>query len=376
MLVSTTVTGMPAAAKHIAMPPPMVPAPITAARFTSRALEPAMSGTLAASRSAKKIWRWAFDWSPATSSRNSCRSSRERIRDRKRQCAAQRFHRRGRGILPLRALDVRRRSRFEDRDIVARLRKLVVAVAHQPQRPPLGCRPPCERDGGGQEITRHHVVHQAGLVRLRGADRFAGEDHRHGLIHADQPRQPLRAAGARDDAELDLRQPETRARRGDAEMAGERQFQPTPERGPVQGRNDRLADGLDRRNDVGQHGLARRLAELGDVGAGDEGAPRTGNHDCRHGRIAASAHKHVLQRSADAMAQRVDGGIGDGDDRHVAVISQISKVGQSVCSSWGARRLETVHWGSVSWQRLAACIMPGRPKRHSWRPTLPPGAHP
>ena len=33
-----------------------------------------MSGTLAASRSAKKIWRWAFDWSPATSSRNSCRS--------------------------------------------------------------------------------------------------------------------------------------------------------------------------------------------------------------------------------------------------------------------------------------------------------------
>jgi hypothetical protein len=59
--VSTTVTGMPALAKHIAMPPPMVPAPITAARAISRGLVPAgRSGIFSASRSAKKTWRCAF----------------------------------------------------------------------------------------------------------------------------------------------------------------------------------------------------------------------------------------------------------------------------------------------------------------------------
>ncbi len=53
--ISTTVTGMPALAKFMAMPPPMVPAPITAAFFTSLAgVSDGTSGILAASRSAKK----------------------------------------------------------------------------------------------------------------------------------------------------------------------------------------------------------------------------------------------------------------------------------------------------------------------------------
>ena len=52
---STTVTGIPALAKFIAMPPPMVPAPITAAFLISLAgVSAATSGILAASRSAKK----------------------------------------------------------------------------------------------------------------------------------------------------------------------------------------------------------------------------------------------------------------------------------------------------------------------------------
>ncbi len=53
--VSIRVTGIPALAKDIAMPPPMVPAPMMATRATLRPLVP--SGTpaiLAASRSAKK----------------------------------------------------------------------------------------------------------------------------------------------------------------------------------------------------------------------------------------------------------------------------------------------------------------------------------
>ncbi len=55
-------TGMPALAYAIAMPPPIVPAPTTAARVMSIAgVSCGMSGTFAASRSAKKRWRSARD---------------------------------------------------------------------------------------------------------------------------------------------------------------------------------------------------------------------------------------------------------------------------------------------------------------------------
>ena len=53
---------MPAFAYVIVMPPPIVPAPTTAARLMSRAgVSFGMSGTLATSRSAKNRWRSAFD---------------------------------------------------------------------------------------------------------------------------------------------------------------------------------------------------------------------------------------------------------------------------------------------------------------------------
>ena len=61
--VSITVTGMPALAKFMAMPPPMVPAPMTATRFDrARRRVGGHVGDLGASRSAKKAWRCACDW--------------------------------------------------------------------------------------------------------------------------------------------------------------------------------------------------------------------------------------------------------------------------------------------------------------------------
>src|SRR6266705_1045311 len=72
---SITVTGMPALAKFIAMPPPMVPAPMTAALLISRVgVSAGTSGILAASRSAKKKYRCAFDSDELSSSTNSSRS--------------------------------------------------------------------------------------------------------------------------------------------------------------------------------------------------------------------------------------------------------------------------------------------------------------
>ncbi len=68
---------MPAFAYDIAIPPPMVPAPTTAARVMSLAgVSFGTPGTFAASRSAKNRWRSAFDSVETT---HPAKSSRSRI---------------------------------------------------------------------------------------------------------------------------------------------------------------------------------------------------------------------------------------------------------------------------------------------------------
>ncbi len=67
---------MPAFRKFIVMPPPIVPAPITAAERTGRVgVSSGISGILLAARSPKKLCRKAFDSVVSTSSENSRRSS-------------------------------------------------------------------------------------------------------------------------------------------------------------------------------------------------------------------------------------------------------------------------------------------------------------
>ena len=74
--VSSTVTGTPMLAKFIAMPPPMVPAPITATDLTALCgVLDGTSGTLAAARVAKKTCLNAFDSVLFSSSTNAARSS-------------------------------------------------------------------------------------------------------------------------------------------------------------------------------------------------------------------------------------------------------------------------------------------------------------
>ena len=66
-------------------------------------------------------------------------------------------------------------------------------------------------------------------------------------------------------------------------------------------------------------GGCERLAELGDVGAGDERAARAGHHDRFHARVVARLLEAFHQARAHAMAQRIHGRIVDGDDGDVAV---------------------------------------------------------
>ena len=105
-------------------------------------------------------------------------------------------------------------------------------------------------------------------LQLLDRRRVAGDDELQRPFRPDQARQALRAAGARQEAELDLGQADAGAGRGDAVMAAERELEAAAERRAVDRRDDRLADALDRLDDLDQPGRAARLAELRDVGAG------------------------------------------------------------------------------------------------------------
>ncbi len=75
--ISRMVTGMPAFRKFIAMPPPMVPAPMTPTFLMSRTgVSAGTSGILVVARSAMKAWRKAFDSGVNISAVKASRSRR------------------------------------------------------------------------------------------------------------------------------------------------------------------------------------------------------------------------------------------------------------------------------------------------------------
>src|SRR5205823_323373 len=70
---------------------------------------------------------------------------------------------------------------------------------------------------------------------------------------------------------------------------------------------------LDQVEHLVEAGLPRRLAELGDVGAGDEGAPGAGDDDGADRRVGDRLGDAVTQPLAHVLAQRVDGRVVDGE---------------------------------------------------------------
>src|SRR4051812_6842102 len=81
-----------------------------------------------------------------------------------------------------------------------------------------------------QLVVRHHRVHQPELLGLVRADRVAEQVQLERLALADEPRQTLRAAEARDDPEVDLRLAEGGRLGRDAEVARHRQLAAAAER--------------------------------------------------------------------------------------------------------------------------------------------------
>ena len=177
-------------------------------------------------------------------------------------------------------------------------------------------------DGG-----RHELVHDPELERFPGALDLPGEDDVERGTGADQPRQPLAAAGARQEAKLHLGQTELGLGvvGRDAVGAGEREFEPAAQTRAVNPHDHRLGE----RRDPAQHlvaigreafGFGRRgeLDELLDVRAGDEvvGLARK-----ERDRLGTGLGREPLERRVELVLHRprddVDGVVGEieRDDR-------------------------------------------------------------
>ena len=196
-------------------------------------------------------------------------------------------------------------------------RAVTLDVPHTGQAPSLrhGTQGEAERAGGEAAflVAVRHRVDEPQFQRLVGGDVLTAGDHLERPRHTDQPRQPLSAAAARQDAQLDLGQAEPRFRVGHPEVAGHRHLEASAQGRAVDGGHERLGRLLDHSPHLVRVRGQARLAELSDVSAGDE-CPTAADDDrslhlrvvghCRHGRREPLAH---------VLAQRVDRWIVDPD---------------------------------------------------------------
>src|SRR5262249_55061084 len=207
----------------------------------------------------------------------------------------------------------------EDLGLAARGGDLVAQVTHLAQRSLLVDDALGERNRARAEVALDDLVDQTEPLRLFAADGIAPDDHRQRLVDADEPRQSLRPAGTRDETELDLGLAEPRRLHRDTPVTRHRHFEPATERGAVNGGDDRLRAALDDLLHLRQRRLLRRLAELGDVGAGDERAPGARDDDGGCSGITGGLADRVAQALTDVLAERVDGRIVHGDDGHATL---------------------------------------------------------
>ena len=145
----------------------------------------------------------------------------------------------------------------------------------------------------------HFMDHARALGVIRAPGR-AGAHRRHRRLNADQARQPLGAAAAGEEADLDLRQAELDLRViGDhAIVAGQRQFQTAAQRQAVDRRGDRLAAGLQR----AQGSVQLPACIIGFL------QRTTGQHAAGHvAEVSAGAEAARLARSQDGA---LDGVVG------------------------------------------------------------------
>ena len=211
-------------------------------------------------------------------------------------------------------------DRLEDFRMAAGRLELVRAVAHLFQRRLFGDE--TARVGERRFVQLAFLgklVDDAQFLGFARAERRSRENDVERLLDPDETRQALRAAGARDEAELDLGQAAFGGRHGDPVMRGQRHLESSAERGSVQRGDDRLRRVLDPIEHVRKVRRGGGLAEFGDVGAGDEGSPCADDHDRLDGAVRFGRLDPLLEAVAHGLRQRVDRRRVDRDRRDVSV---------------------------------------------------------
>jgi hypothetical protein len=172
-----------------------------------------------------------------------------------------------------------------------------------------------------QQIPGGNPIDESRRHGRLGADRLAVGAHLERQLAANQPRQALRTAGSRNDAEQHLGLPQPRVARRDPIVAGHRQLEPAAKRMTMNRRDQRLRRVLERQQDPVDPArtLERRIAGLEgveglDVGAGDEGRALADQDNRVHRRIRRRARHSIADRLADTGGERVHRRVVDRED--------------------------------------------------------------
>ncbi len=167
-------------------------------------------------------------------------------------------------------------------------------------------------------VTAAEPVDEAKRERFFRAGVAAAQDQIEGGLRADQARRTLRAACARQQAELHFRQTELRAVHGEPVVRRQRHFQAAAERGAVNGGHHRLRTCLDAVAYIRQRRRHRRLAELANVRARDEVAPGADDQHGFDGFVGIRGFDGGEQAAPHVGGQGVDRCVVDGHQQDFA----------------------------------------------------------
>jgi hypothetical protein len=173
---------------------------------------------------------------------------------------------------------------------------------------------------GATELgLRHQPIDEPQTPRLVASHGLAGQHHLHGGAHPRDTHAANRAAEARVDAELHLREPQREGLAGDADAiaAGEGQLEAAAEGKAVNGRDTRagepgqaIEDLLTAMDELVAAGGVRDAREFLDVGAGDEAALLGGDHDHPARPIPLERSEQPVELGEHAAREHVRRGAG------------------------------------------------------------------
>ena len=180
------------------------------------------------------------------------------------------------------------------------------------------------RERTGQQVACNDFIDEAELERFDRIDRLGIEDHAQRIVEPDEPRQPLRAARARDDAQRDFGQHEFRRRRCNAIVAGQREFEPSADRRTVQRGDHGNFHALELRPQLAVLGFLGRAGKLVDVRAGEEIVAFTAQDERARGFIGGRMDQRLRHARACGGRDGIDGRVVHHEDEKVAVALQLN----------------------------------------------------